>query len=72
MFNRLIIMAFDLSQIKNLDNVLDNILDLTDEDLKKLRDMGVYEPVDQEDPDIDKIITDEDIANGGKNLPDRD
>ncbi|MBR4266740.1 MAG: hypothetical protein IKQ46_11865 [Bacteroidales bacterium] len=70
MFNRLIIMAFDLSQIKNLDDVLDNILDLTDEDLKKLRDMGVYEPVDQEDPDIDKIITDEDIANGGKNLPD--
>lgn len=63
-------MAFDLSQIKNLDDVLDNILDLTDEDLKKLRDMGVYEPVDQEDPDIDKIITDEDIANGGKNLPD--
>ncbi|MBQ3617562.1 MAG: hypothetical protein II939_05320 [Bacteroidales bacterium] len=65
-------MAFDLSKIKNLDDVLDNILDLTDEDLKKLRDMGVYEPVDQEDPDIDKIITDEDIANGGKNLPDWD
>ncbi len=54
-------MAFDLSKIKNFDNVWENIEHLTDEDLKKLREMGVYEPVSVEDPDIDELITDEDI-----------
>lgn len=54
-------MAFDLSKIKNFDNVWENIEHLTDEDLKKLREMGVYEPVTVEDPDIDELITDEDI-----------
>jgi len=65
-------MAFDLSKIKNFDNVWENIEHLTDEDLKKLREMGVYEPVSVEDPDIDELITDEDVANDYKNLPDWD
>ncbi len=38
-------MAFDLSKIKNFDDVWENIEHLTDEDLAKLREMGVYEPV---------------------------
>ncbi|MBO7566738.1 MAG: hypothetical protein J6T60_06545 [Bacteroidales bacterium] len=50
-----------LSLIKNFDDVIDNIEHLIDEDLAKLREMGVYEPVSVEDPDIDKYITDEDI-----------
>ena len=62
-------MAFDLSKIKNLDDVLDNIEHLTDEDLKKLREMGVYEPVSVEDPDIDELITDEDIESDFENEP---
>ena len=64
-------MEVDLSKIKNFDDVLDNLPFLSDDDLKKLREMGVYEPLNVEDPDIDKIITDEDIANF-KNLPDLD
>ena len=62
-------MAFDLSQIKNLDDVLDNLPFLSQDDLKKLRKMGVYEPLNVDDPDIDNIISDEDVANNYKNLP---
>lgn len=59
----------DLSLIKNFDDVIDNIEHLTDEDLAKLREMGVYEPVSVEDPDIDKYITDEDIESGFEDEP---
>lgn len=59
----------DLSLIKNFDDVIDNIEHLTDEDLAKLREMGVYEPVSVEDPDIDKYITDEDIESDFEDEP---
>ena len=57
----------DLSLIKNFDDVIDNIEHLTDEDLAKLREMGVYELVSVEDPDIDELITDEDIESDFEN-----
>ena len=59
----------DLSLIKNIDDVIDNIEHLTDEDLAKLREMGVYEPVSVEYPDIDELITDEDIESDFENEP---
>ena len=59
----------DLSLIKNFDDVIDNIEHLTDEDLAKLRERGVYEPVSVEDPDIDKYITDEDIESDFEDEP---
>lgn len=59
----------DLSLIKNFDDVLEYLEYLTDEDLAKLREMGVYEPVSVEDPDIDKYITDEDIESDFEDEP---
>lgn len=56
-------MAFDLSKIKNFDDVLDNLPFLSQNDLKELRERGVYKPLNVEDPDIDNIISDEDVAN---------
>ena len=62
-------MGFDLTKIKNFDDVLDNLPCLTDKDLKKLIEMGVYKPVSVEDPDINEIITDEDIESDFEDEP---
>ncbi|MBP5503357.1 MAG: hypothetical protein J6Y24_11280 [Bacteroidales bacterium] len=59
----------DLSLINNIDDVLEHLEDLTDDDLVKLREMGVYEPLSVEDPDIDEIITDKDIESDLGNIP---
>ena len=62
-------MGFDLTKIKNFDDVWENIDELTEDDLAKLREMGVYEPVNVEDPDIDDYVTDDNLDRNIRNEP---